>query len=101
MLTYIRDTIAPDFLIWTGDNSRSNTWANTQQEVIDYVNNITGTMKEMGIDKVMTIYPIEGNHDTYPVNVEDFSAPGIDVSTNGFKAGWEAWLDPEQYEIYG
>ena len=35
-----------------------------------------------------TIYPIEGNHDTYPVNVEDFTYEGIDEAINGFKSYW-------------
>jgi hypothetical protein len=41
LLTYVRDSIKPDFFVWTGDNSKSDTWANTEDEVIDYVVNIT------------------------------------------------------------
>jgi Calcineurin-like phosphoesterase len=88
IMTYIKDEIEPDFMVWTGDNSRSNTWANTLDEVIMYTVNITETIKEIGLDKVTTMYPIEGNHDTFPVNVEDFTLPGDDDAINGFQAHW-------------
>lgn len=43
----------------------------------------------------ITIFPIQGNHDTWPVNVEDFSAPNINGAINGFKSVWEQFLDPD------
>lgn len=49
-------------------------WDNTNEEVTDYTVNITQTLKEsLGADSNIQIYPIHGNHDTWPVNVEDFS----------------------------
>lgn len=101
MLTYVRDVVQPDFFVWTGDNSKSDTWANTEDEVISYVVNITQTIKELGVDKTIQMFPIEGNHDTFPVNVEDFSHPEMNVPMNAFKPYWQDWLDADQYEIYG
>ncbi len=100
MMTYIKEEVQPDFMVWTGDNSRSNTWANTLDEVIDYTVNITETIKSLGLDKVTTMYPIEGNHDTFPVNVEDFTHEGDDEAINAFKSHWEEWLDAEQFETF-
>jgi hypothetical protein len=40
-LTYVRDTVKPDFFFWTGDNSKGDTWSNTEDDVINYVVNIT------------------------------------------------------------
>lgn len=51
MLTFVRDEIKPDFLVWTGDNSKGDTWSNTIDEVISYVVNVTGTIKALGVDK--------------------------------------------------
>jgi len=29
ILTHVKNEVKPDFFVWTGDNSRSNTWENT------------------------------------------------------------------------
>jgi hypothetical protein len=58
-------------------------------------------MKSIGLDKTTTIYPIEGNHDTFPVDVEDFSQPYSNGPINGFKADWESFMDADQFEIFG
>jgi len=63
--------------------------------VIDYTVNITETIKEIGLDSIAQMFPIEGNHDTYPVNVEDFTSEGIDDAINGFKSHWADWLDAD------
>jgi hypothetical protein len=50
ILNYMKEEIKPDMLVWTGDNSKSDTWGNTEKQVIDYVVNITNTIKEIGLD---------------------------------------------------
>jgi 3',5'-cyclic AMP phosphodiesterase CpdA len=50
LLTYIKDIAKPDILVWTGDNSKSDTWANTIEEVVDYTKNITETIKMLNVD---------------------------------------------------
>lgn len=56
-------------LFWTGDNSAHNVWSNTNEEVIDYMVNITETIKQQFADANIAVFPIQGNHDTWPVNV--------------------------------
>jgi hypothetical protein len=77
MVDYVSAEIHPDIVFWTGDNSKSDTWANTEDDVIMYVVNSTEAMIDAWSSQNITIIPIQGNHDTWPVNVEDFSAPGI------------------------
>jgi UDP-2,3-diacylglucosamine pyrophosphatase LpxH len=69
MLTYIRDEIKPDILFWTGDNSAHDVWKSSHQEIVDYTANITNTIKQIFNNTNVSVFPIEGNHDFYPVNV--------------------------------
>lgn len=68
-----QDILNITFLTWVGDNSGHNIWSNTDEEITNYTIAITDMMKErmggLGID----FFPIQGNHDTWPVNVESFS----------------------------
>jgi hypothetical protein len=45
MLSHIATAHDIDAVFWTGDNSAHNTWANTNQEVIDYTLLITNELK--------------------------------------------------------
>ena len=65
-----QDSLKTDFITWTGDNSAHNVWDNTAEEITSYTKNITAMLKEsLGEDSEMPIFPIQGNHDTWPVNV--------------------------------
>ena len=49
----------------------------------------------------ITVIPTQGNHDTWPVDIEDFSAPGINYPINHFKQYWAEWLGEEALELFG
>jgi len=51
-------------------------------------------MKDLDID----VFPIQGNHDTWPVNVQDFSAPNINYAINHYAGAWTAdnWLSADE-----
>lgn len=86
---------------WTGDNSAHNVWSNTAEEITNYTINITESVKEIFGDESIVVYPTQGNHDTWPVNVEDFSLPNINYPINTFKSHWAGWLDDEAIEKFG
>lgn len=69
MLSFVRDTIKPDIFVWTGDNSPHNIWANDNEEVGNATYNITIAIQKAFNGTNITVYPIQGNHDTWPVNV--------------------------------
>lgn len=74
-----QDELQTDFVIWTGDNSSHNTFNNTWDEVDHYTEYITTLWKNTALKfsaKPIPVYPIQGNHDTWPVDVLDFSKPG-------------------------
>jgi len=94
-MQYVRDEIKPDMFIWTGDNSAHDVWKNSNPEVIEYVKNITDTLIEQFEGTNVTFFPIQGNHDTWPVNVQDFSDEGINVPLNTYMQIWKEWLGEE------
>ena len=52
-------------------------------------------------DTDITVIPIQGNHDTWPVNIQDFSKPNSNYSINQYKEMWSDWLDQEAQEKFG
>ena len=83
MLEYVKEEIKPDLFLWTGDNSPHNVWSNNDEEVLLATANITRIIKSYLDDSNITVYPIQGNHDTWPVNVQDFSKPNSNYQING------------------
>lgn len=55
--------------IWTGDNSAHNVWDNTNEEVTNYTIAITEEIKSYFTDSQITVFPVEGNHDVWPVDI--------------------------------
>jgi len=104
MTKYIRDEIKPDMFFWTGDNSAHVVWDNSNEEVIGYTVNITNTLKEVFKASSVSFYPIQGNHDTWPVNVQSFDKEGNNIPLETYKKVWNGWLTPEsieQFQKYG
>jgi hypothetical protein len=108
MFVYIRDVIKPDVIFWTGDNSPHVIWKNSEEEVVGATYNISMMIQEIfrqGQSKV-TIIPINGNHDMFPANKQDFTA-GEDMTeftTYGVlwkEMGWLTEKEQLQYKKYG
>jgi hypothetical protein len=92
MLDHIKATHPSiDAVFWTGDNSPHNTWNNKQDEVTNYTRLVSQELyKYFANDAAM--FPAIGNHDTWPVNVQDFSLPRNNVNINGFAQDWVEWI---------
>jgi hypothetical protein len=91
-LDYVKIQVKPDILFWTGDTVPHNVWDNEVKEVIDGMINITKIIKESFKGTNITVLPIEGNHDSWPANVVDFSKPNSNKVFNGFAPEWAEWL---------
>lgn len=72
MLTYIRDEVKPDILIWTGDTVPHDLWGMSTESVINDVTKVSNIISNI-LGNTTVIYPSVGNHDAYPVNNYDFS----------------------------
>ena len=58
-------------------------------------------MQESFKDANIAVFPIQGNHDTWVEEIQDFSAPGINYPINNFKQYWSEWLDDQAMEKFG
>ena len=95
MLNFVKDDIKPDMFFWTGDNSAHIVWANNNEEVGNATLNITKAIQSVFAGSKISVYPIQGNHDTWPVNVQDFSSTNSNIPINAFSGSWAEWLDKE------
>lgn len=71
MLEYIRDVVKPDVIIWTGDSISHDFWEHTHEEVIRKITVISDLVFQY-LNKTSTIYPVMGNHDVFPLNMQSF-----------------------------
>ncbi len=56
---------------------------------------ITNEIKSAFAGKDIPVYPATGNHDTFPVNIEDFSTPNSNYEINHYAPEWAEWIGEE------
>jgi len=64
MLNHIRENIQPNAVFWNGDSVPHNIETLNLDTNVDIIKNVTTQVKK-GLDG-LKIYPVIGNHDTYP-----------------------------------
>ena len=64
--------LAPDFIIWTGDNAEHNSYSSDQEEVYYTTQTIKNAI-DNAFGKDIIVYPVIGNHEVYP---NDLWKPG-------------------------
>lgn len=96
----VKNEIRPDIIFWTGDNSPHNVWSNTENEVIDSTISLTNMIKGTFARSGVSVYPIQGNHDTWPINFQDFSYPNQNLAINTIADNWKGWLDMDTLDLY-
>lgn len=108
MFLYIRDVIKPDVLFWTGDNSPHTIWKNDEEEVIAASYNISIMIQDVfgPTTSNITVIPINGNHDMFPANNQDFTkGEGMSEFVSYGKLwkdmGWLSEQEQMQYKKYG
>lgn len=70
-------------------------WMSSTKSVLQSTLNVTNMIKEelAGLD--YRVYGVLGNHDVFPVNVEDFSLPNLNKAVLGIAPAWSTWLDAD------
>jgi len=101
VLDHILNEAKPDVVFWTGDNSPHNIWSLTDEDVANYTIKVTQMIKDKFDDAGITVIPTQGNHDTSPVDVENFDKPNSNYQINHFKQYWADWLGEEALEKFG
>lgn len=101
VLDHILNNVKPDLVFWAGDNSPHNIWSLTNESVSDYVIKATQMIQEKFDGTDITFIPAQGNHDTFPVDVQSFKTPNSNYPINHFKQYWSSWLDEQALEKFG
>lgn len=89
-------TGSPDFIIWTGDNT-AHSIEKDPHVTTNATVAITEFIENHSPDSV--IFPIHGNHEFNPMNVQDFNKK-IDPVIEYVSEAWSKWLTPEVKEEY-
>jgi sphingomyelin phosphodiesterase len=102
MFEYVRDSVKPDIIVWTGDNSAHVIWSNTPEEVLDSTHNITKIFREVFDGTKVTIIPINGNHDVWPANNQEMLKPYSSQYILEYGRTWKeaGWLNDEDLAVY-
>lgn len=97
-----QDTLKTEFITWVGDNSAHNVWSNTNEEVTKYTTDLTNDLKNALASHEIEFYPSLGNHDTWPVNVENFDKPYSNYPINHLKDTWTDthWLSEDEQAVF-
>jgi hypothetical protein len=93
----MRDVIKPDVLFWTGDMTPHNVWENSVEEVIYYNYVMSREMQEIFGDQFM-VYPLQGNHDVWPVNVQSFTQENPMIKN--LTGVWNYWLNADAINTF-
>lgn len=101
MLDHIATEIRPDVVFWTGDNSPHNIWSLTNEDVTNYTIEVTQMIKDKLDGAGITVIPTQGNHDTWPIDIQSFDEPNSNYPINHFKQYWADWLDEQALEKFG
>ena len=103
MFEYIRDTVKPDILVWTGDNTNHAIWDSNVEEVLMSTTNITLMMTQVFKNTKITVIPINGNHDFFPANDQDMSlGPNNNSYINEYATQWNeaGWLTDNETKVF-
>ena len=101
LLDYVVNEVQPDILVWTGDNTPHDSQDLTSMMVTNYTIAITKMIKQAVEGTDITVLPIHGNHDTFPVDQMKLDAPGENYPINNFKHEWTDWLTDDAMESFG
>ena len=91
-----KKTGKPDLILWTGDNPDHGVYKDPTVSTNATIR-ITNLIKEYSPNSI--IFPIHGNHEFDPMNIQDFNLevdPVIDIVANS----WKHWMPEEVNEEY-
>jgi|JI9StandDraft_2_1071091.scaffolds.fasta_scaffold83955_2 hypothetical protein len=93
---FIRDTVKPDAMIWTGDIVPHDQYNLDETEAELYQSTVSKLFHDYFYEE-FPIFPIMGNHDFQNLNSEDFLE--IDPMLSFDAEQWKDYLEPEAAEM--
>ena len=94
-LDFIAENIDPELMVWTGDTVDHTIWRQSQQKDIYATVWAVQEMKKRFNNSKLTVYPIDGNHECFPVNTFDYNSGREDPLRIAFSESWKDWIGEE------
>ena len=91
-LDFIAEQIDPDMVVWTGDTVDHTIWRQSQQKDIYATVWVTQEMKSRFNSSKTKVFPIDGNHECFPVNTFDYNSHREDPLKIAFSEAWKDWI---------
>ena len=89
-----------DLIFWTGDNIAHDIWMQSVEKNAEYTKVLTDVWRTHFPDT--PVFPILGNHEFFPVNVQRFD--GVHPVIDRISEYWADWIGPEgidDFKNYG
>lgn len=107
LLEFVRDNhdeLKTEAVIWTGDNAPHVSFDKLEindKTVAEYTVNISKIMMDK-LEGDLEFYPVLGNHDKFPSNVQDFTKPYASGAINNIYKHWQTkgWFDDKEAEQF-
>jgi len=87
-----------DMIVWTGDNIAHDIWHQSVEHQTD--NTYALTQEIMKYFPNTTVYPMFGNHESYPADEFDTTGNESNWLLERLTGMWKTWLDPESLESF-
>ncbi|CAI2362825.1 unnamed protein product [Moneuplotes crassus] len=87
----------PDMILWTGD-SNDHTLSDHERDTTEASKYVTKFLLKTFPDTVL--FPIHGNHEFNPSNLQNMSLSGSDPIIETLADSWESWMIPKVQEEF-
>ncbi|EGR30882.1 ser thr protein phosphatase family protein, putative [Ichthyophthirius multifiliis] len=87
-----------DFIIWTGDNTNHFIWEQSLEDNLKSTEQITQILQQK-LPKIK-VFPIMGNHESFPVNNYDFGSQREKYFNQRLSSMWQSWIGKEAAEMF-
>jgi sphingomyelin phosphodiesterase len=91
-INFVNKEFKIDFAFWTGDNTSHDIWAQTYEKNIENSKVVTDMFRDKEKGFKFPIFPVIGNHESYPVNVYDFLSSRENKFNEFFNTLWHDWI---------
>jgi len=90
-------TPRPDFVLWTGDDSPDNLWAQSRGIILDAAKAVTAAVKEAFGS--VPVFPALGNHESFPI--DQYEGPPYDSWLyDGLADMWTGMIDADAIQQF-
>ena len=97
-MQFIEERLQPDVLLWTGDTVDHTIWNQTVGTNINATIWVSDLMKSTFNSTRTQVFPIDGNHECFPVDIFDYNSDAKSTLKRAFGDIWKDWIGEEAAE---